>query len=549
MYVPSGEVASSASLVTYLFRQINRIPAVRFIGLDQLVVFEGSRMDIVILDDFAGSGHSAARLWEDLVSDVAKRNPTCDFIFSCMVAHEEAIEQLKARTGFKIAVVDVIPSNHLPFAHDSKIFPTPEERSAAKSILQKYTPVTHALGYAETQSLVAFFFNTPDNTLPVFWAEGEKWQPLCRYGTDLASFEEEVVSGRGRVGGTSSVRTPIITQFRELDAQEIESDQAIAFLEEFPYPALKILDPVIARLKMEAATLRRVISLIRYLRYLLHEQQPVSTSLLIVPIQVREAIAARCFVTPTLSLTINQETSVSALASFVDGVRGGVALTAAGEALGCISYSPNGDEEPVLDRLAPAARESRVAGALAFVFFGSGRVTLIAEGKRVLAHRNSKWFILHPDPIAYLAAIERASFLSQNVLRNAYRFAMRMSDLGHGAIMMIGDDSAVLSLCDATTGEFKWNSVSLTEENWAVVEPLAKQDGALILTSEGLILDGKRMLRPPAAVEAAVPAGTGARHSSAAKMTLVTDAIAVVVSSDGPLTVFRSGQIILSDVA
>jgi hypothetical protein len=322
-------------------------------------------------------------------------------------------------------------------------------------------------------------------------------------------------------------------QFQELDEQEIQSDQAIVILEEFPYASLNIIAPVVAALKIDAPTLRRVISVTKQLRHILHEQHPVSTSLMIIPAQLRELILARCFVTPRSPLLIGQEASVRVLASFVDGVCGGVAVAASGEVLGCISYIADGAEESVPERLAPALSESRLLGALAFVFVGSGRATVISAGKRILAYRNAKWYVLHADPLVYLDSIEKTLSLAEGILRHAYKFAMRMSDLGQGVILMIGDHQAVLSL----------------EENWTIVEPLAKQDGALIVTSDGLVIEGKRMLRPPVDAAAVVPAGTGARHSSAAKMTFISGAIAVVVSSDGPLTVFQNGRAVLSDIA
>jgi hypothetical protein len=38
----------------------------------------------------------------------------------------------------------------------------------------------HPLGYKDGQLLLSLFHNTPDNTLPVFWAESANWQPIFK---------------------------------------------------------------------------------------------------------------------------------------------------------------------------------------------------------------------------------------------------------------------------------------------------------------------------------------------------------------------------------
>ena len=53
-----------------------------------------------------------------------------------------------------------------------------------KSLLHGQFPDAedHALGWRGSEALIAFHYNVPNNTLPIFWAKGEfrgkTWQPL-----------------------------------------------------------------------------------------------------------------------------------------------------------------------------------------------------------------------------------------------------------------------------------------------------------------------------------------------------------------------------------
>jgi DNA integrity scanning protein DisA with diadenylate cyclase activity len=69
------------------------------------------------------------------------------------------------------------------------------------------------------------------------------------------------------------------------------------------------------------------------------------------------------------------------------------------------------------------------------------------------------------------------------------------------------------------------------------------RDGALLVGSDGRLLAVNVILRPSRASEQAVPVTKGTRHTSAARHTFDRpDVLALVVSTDGPVTVFSTGQ-------
>lgn|GEM_PF-2144936 len=75
----------------------------------------------------------------------------------------------------------------------------------------------------------------------------------------------------------------------------------------------------------------------------------------------------------------------------------------------------------------------------------------------------------------------------------------------------------------------------------------AKQDGATIIDSgEGRFRGCMVLLRPSADTQAEIGIGKGARHSSASKMSAEARCLAITVSQDGPITVYDSGERILT---
>ena len=74
----------------------------------------------------------------------------------------------------------------------------------------------------------------------------------------------------------------------------------------------------------------------------------------------------------------------------------------------------------------------------------------------------------------------------------------------------------------------------------------AKQDGAMVIDAAGNLRSAMVLLRPAASTRAQVSPNTGARHSSAAKMSAETNSVAITVSQDGPIAVFDNGERVLS---
>ena len=109
--------------------------------------------------------------------------------YLALVATRNGIERTKDETGFEIICPQILDNEYRVFHDRSLIFPEADLRKIAKEVFEEYgrklAGRNHALGYQNSQSLLGFHHNIPDNTLPVIWSEevwreSQRWQPLFK---------------------------------------------------------------------------------------------------------------------------------------------------------------------------------------------------------------------------------------------------------------------------------------------------------------------------------------------------------------------------------
>ena len=134
------------------------------------------------------------------------------------------------------------------------------------------------------------------------------------------------------------------------------------------------------------------------------------------------------------------------------------------------------------------------------------------------------------------------------LIQRVLRCAFQMAEENQGAIFVIGNADRIFKLSDAAETSHFAVIVSAEVDQLTDRELInfAKQDGATVIDTEGKFRGCMVLLRPDASTQAEIGAGKGARHSSAAKMSAEADCLAITVSQDGPITIYDSGQRILS---
>ena len=189
----------------------------------------------------------------------------------------------------------------------------------------------------------------------------------------------------------------------------------------------------------------------------------------------------------------------------------------------------------------------------AVVFFvpkGGRQVRVFAQGELVGRYSNGDWA---PEVTGQLETILQRLTEERGydaaLLRRLLRCAFRMSEENRGAIFLLGDADAILAKSDAP-------DISHFAAPGQLAGGVADRRRADQLCPAGRRHGDRRrsgrfrgcmvLLRPDAATEAQVGPGKGARHSSAAKMSAETGALAITVSQDGPITLYDEGRRILS---
>ena len=242
------------------------------------------------------------------------------------------------------------------------------------------------------------------------------------------------------------------------------------------------------------------------------------------------------------------------LATMVDGLVLGFAVDKYGYLRGIHKLDVALGEQPSTLLLGPQfRRHASISGECdAIVFFvpaGGKQVRVFANGELVGRYSNGDW---SPESM-FRVGSRMAQVIDQknyglSLIQRVLRCAFQMSEKNLGAIFVVGDADTILEYSDAPEiSHFAWimgaDLAELTDEE---LINFAKQDGATVIDVEGKFRGCMVLLRPGADTEAEIGPGKGARHSSAAKMSAEAQCLAIAISQDGPITVYESGQRILS---
>ena len=129
-------------------------------------------------------------------------------------------------------------------------------------------------------------------------------------------------------------------------------------------------------------------------------------------------------------------------------------------------------------------------------------------------------------------------------MQEVFRLALRLSDQGKGALLTVGDHESVIRMSDPPkTEHMEWAEMHLGESRDEAILGLMSQDGATIASGNGQVVQGMTFLRPPAGTDAEEEIGKGSKHSTASKISKVTESVCIAVSVDGRITVYSGGAI------
>lgn len=141
---------------------------------------------MVFIDDIIGSGDQATRFAREKLSDIQVVK-----YYLALFAFEDGLKKVSEQAGFKkVIAAKTLKEEDKAFSSKSRYFSDPEVRERLKAICRKYGEKLYPgnpLGYEDSQSLLVFPHNVPNNTLPIIWAGpdsesevGEVWSPVWK---------------------------------------------------------------------------------------------------------------------------------------------------------------------------------------------------------------------------------------------------------------------------------------------------------------------------------------------------------------------------------
>jgi hypothetical protein len=197
-----GNPSESGTHLLYYFRQENGLPKNLFInsheifqrrkigGHPEQIVRDTSIENYVYIDDLCGSGTQAISYMRDIVEPLKAQHPNVKVFYFVLFATSEGLRVVRELGGFD-AVDAIFELDHTfrSLEPTSRVFENeqyPFVRTAVRPTCEKYGKIlcpAHPLGYKDGQLVLGFSHNTPDNTLPIFWADssmGAAWTPIFR---------------------------------------------------------------------------------------------------------------------------------------------------------------------------------------------------------------------------------------------------------------------------------------------------------------------------------------------------------------------------------
>ena len=198
-----GNPSESGVHLLYYFRQENQLSKKLF--LDSAAIFKSTLSDdgkiertlahadverYIFVDDVCGSGDTAAEYSEGIVTELLALKPDARLHYLAMFATRKGIEKVRTtKFGTGSAAVFELDDSYSCLSASARILldaPPHIDAATLKKVAMSYGGLLWPKcpgGWGNNQLLLGFQHNTPDNTLPIIWAEGSSsfpWTPAFK---------------------------------------------------------------------------------------------------------------------------------------------------------------------------------------------------------------------------------------------------------------------------------------------------------------------------------------------------------------------------------
>lgn len=183
------KTSGSGGFIAYFFRHENHLPMTLFnFSLENI---NPAIENIIVIDDVTlteGSAGQMYKFWQQATTKFKGKK----FYLLTLIASESSYNYLTSTFGIEIVSAIKLDNRDKCFSSESDTFSSfrelPEHTDIiklAESVAVHYgkkinIPNVKPLGYEDGQYTFGFFYNTPDNALPIFWGQINGWIPILR---------------------------------------------------------------------------------------------------------------------------------------------------------------------------------------------------------------------------------------------------------------------------------------------------------------------------------------------------------------------------------
>ena len=181
---PLGNCGGSGANVCYFFRQSNSLKKEMFD-----IKKDADYQYLVLVDDVTVSGYQA-KTYLDRYNELTDKSKYILTFISTVKAREHIGD-----SAYLISSIELDEKSKC-FSENSYVFSRHKNwLSIAEKMCKHYglkLSSRYPLGFRDGQYLFGFYYNIPNNTLPIFWGTLNEWTPLfTRYFSNYDRTEEE----------------------------------------------------------------------------------------------------------------------------------------------------------------------------------------------------------------------------------------------------------------------------------------------------------------------------------------------------------------------
>ena len=173
-FAAMGDPSESGGLLLYFFRQQSGLSVDKFYYPSALPQDESGIL--VFIDDVTLSGGSASRFFKKNIKSMKFRSA----YYLTLFAGEEAISVI-TESGLNVIQAMILGNRERCFTDESLIYAEfPELKEPSKRIAEAYghkLSPSYPLGHKNGQYCFGMYYNTPNNSLPIFWSSNN-WVPI-----------------------------------------------------------------------------------------------------------------------------------------------------------------------------------------------------------------------------------------------------------------------------------------------------------------------------------------------------------------------------------